>query len=177
MRSEPSTQARARGIRLAVFDVDGILTDGTLYLSDGGEEMKAFNTRDGHGLKMLQQSGVTLALLSARRSPCVENRARDLGISHTLLGVGRKQDGFAELLAKLGLEAHCASYMGDDVIDLPVLRRCGLAATVPEAPELVRSHCHHVTQSPGGRGAVREFCELVMLAQGTLYGQLSRYLE
>jgi len=169
--------ARAREVRLAIFDVDGIMTDGTLYVTDSGEEMKGFHVRDGHGLKMLQGSGVVLAILSGRRARCVEHRARDLGIDHVLQGVARKQEGFEALLRAVGVDPQQASYMGDDVIDLPVLRRCGLAATVPEAPALVRSHCHLVTSAGGGRGAVRELCERIMQAQGTLDAQLARHLD
>jgi 3-deoxy-D-manno-octulosonate 8-phosphate phosphatase (KDO 8-P phosphatase) len=167
---------RARAIRLAVFDVDGVLTDGTLYYSDAGEETKAFNVRDGHGMKMLQASGVRLAIITSRSSRCVELRARNLGIDFLYQGVSEKGAAFGELLAKLALPASAASYMGDDVIDLPVLRACGLAMTVPDAPALVRRHSHFVTIAHGGRGAVREACELIMHAQGTLKAQLSSYL-
>jgi 3-deoxy-D-manno-octulosonate 8-phosphate phosphatase (KDO 8-P phosphatase) len=130
----PGIEAKARAVRLAIFDVDGIMTDGTLWITDSGEEFKGFNTRDGHGLKMLQESGITLAILSGRRSRCVENRARDLGIAHVLQGISRKQEGFDLLLRAVGVEASQTAYMGDDLVDLPVLRRCGLSATVPEAP-------------------------------------------
>jgi 3-deoxy-D-manno-octulosonate 8-phosphate phosphatase (KDO 8-P phosphatase) len=172
----PGIEAKARAVRLAIFDVDGIMTDGTLWITDSGEEFKGFNTRDGHGLKMLQESGITLAILSGRRSRCVENRARDLGIAHVLQGISRKQEGFDLLLRAVGVEASQTAYMGDDLVDLPVLRRCGLSATVPEAPDLVRRHADHVTVAAGGRGAVREFCELIMRLQGTLEAQWSQYL-
>ena len=168
---------RARGIRLAAFDVDGVLTDGTLYYSDAGEEMKAFNVRDGHGMKMLQSSGVRLAIITSRSSRCVELRARNLAIDYLYQGVADKHAAFAELLGKLALPAAAASYMGDDVIDLPVLRACGLAITVPDAPALVRRHSHYVTLAPGGRGAVREACEFIMHAQGTFGAQLAPYLD
>lgn len=167
---------RAHRIRLAIFDVDGVLTDGALYYSDTGEELKAFNVRDGHGLKMLQSTGVTLAILTSRRSNCVELRARNLGIDLLHQGVSDKRTAFEDMLRGLALAPEAACYMGDDVIDLPVLRRCGLAVTVPEAPALVRQHAHYVTVAAGGRGAVREACELVMRAQRTLDAQLSHYL-
>jgi 3-deoxy-D-manno-octulosonate 8-phosphate phosphatase (KDO 8-P phosphatase) len=167
---------RARHIRLAIFDVDGVLTDGTLYYSGAGEELKAFNVRDGHGMKMLQASGVTLAIITSRTSRGVGLRAQDLGIDLLYEGAADKTAAFDELLGKLGLAADAASYMGDDLIDLPLLRRCGLAFTVPEAPLLVRRHAHHVTAAGGGRGAVREACEFIMHAQGSLETQLARHL-
>jgi 3-deoxy-D-manno-octulosonate 8-phosphate phosphatase (KDO 8-P phosphatase) len=162
---------KARRIRLAIFDVDGVLSDGTLYYSDAGEELKAFNVRDGHGMKMLQASGIRLAIITSRTSRSVELRARNLGIDFLYQGATEKSAAFDELLRKLGLGAQAASYMGDDVIDLPVLRRCGLAVTVPEAPVLVRRHAHYVTSVRGGRGAVREICEVILHAQGALRAQ------
>lgn len=168
---------KAKRIRLAIFDVDGVLTDGSLYFTDSGEELKAFNVRDGHGMKMLQNSGVRLAILTSRRSRCVEQRAKNLGIDLLYQGVSDKLVKFRELLSELGLDAAATAYMGDDVIDLPVLRCCGLALTVPEAPAIVKAHAHYVSRAPGGRGAVREVCELMLQAQGTLEAQISPYLE
>ncbi len=168
---------KARRVRLAAFDVDGVLTDGTLYLTDGGEEIKAFNSQDGHGLKMLRESGVELAIITGRSSRSVQLRAKNLGIELLYQGVEDKARAFAELLAARGLDAAATAYMGDDVIDLPVLTRCGLALAVPEAPLLVRQHAHYVTRAGGGRGAVREACELIMHAQGTLDARLRAYLE
>lgn len=167
---------RARAIRLAAFDVDGVLTDGLLYYNDAGEEMKAFHVQDGHGIKMLQESGVAVAIITSRNSALVAHRARNLGISHLYQGVENKRDAMETLLLRLNLDWAAASYMGDDVIDLPVLRRCGFAASVPEAPALVRQHAHYVTRTGGGRGAVREFAELVLHAQGSLNAALARYL-
>jgi 3-deoxy-D-manno-octulosonate 8-phosphate phosphatase (KDO 8-P phosphatase) len=171
-----STVERAKRIRVAAFDVDGVLTDGRLYYTDGGEEIKAFHVQDGHGLKMLQESGVTVAIITSRTSRVVANRARDLGLEHLYQGVANKLQAMNELLSRLGVDMQAASYMGDDVIDLPVLTRCGLAASVPEAPALVRKHAHYVTQSRGGRGAVREFAEFMMHAQGSLDARLAPYL-
>ncbi len=168
---------KARRVRLAAFDVDGVLTDGTLYLTDGGEEIKAFNSQDGHGLKMLRESGVELAIITGRSSRSVQLRAKNLGIELLYQGVEDKARAFAELLAARGLDAAATAYMGDDVVDLPVLTRCGLALAVPEAPLLVRQHAHYVTRAGGGRGAVREACELIMHAQGTLDARLRAYLE
>jgi len=167
---------RARRVRVAAFDVDGILTDGRLYYTDGGEEIKAFNVQDGHGIRMLSDSGVAVAIITSRSSRLVENRARDLGIEFLYQGVANKLDTMNLLLKRLGVELAAASYVGDDVIDLPVLRRCGFAASVPEAPAIVRQHAHYVTSARGGRGAVREFAEFVMHAQGTLDARMAGYL-
>jgi len=168
--------ARARRVRLAIFDVDGVLTDGTVHLSSRGEEVKAFNILDGLGLKMLGESGVKLALLSGRKSPIVALRAKELGITHVLQGIGDKLAAYEKLLARLRLAPAETAFMGDDLPDVPVLCRCGLALSVPNAPRFVRDRAHHVTERAGGRGAVREACELVMEAQGTLGPRLQAYL-
>ena len=173
----PDTTDRAKRIRLAIFDVDGVLTDGSLYFTDSGEEMKVFNVRDGHGMKMLQETGVRLAIITSRTSRCVEARAKNLGIDLLYQGVSKKLTAFQELLARLGLEAEAAFYMGDDVIDLPVMRRCGLAATVTDAPAVVKTHAHYVSRARGGQGAAREACEMIMHAQGTLEARIAPYLE
>ena len=167
---------RAKRIRVAAFDVDGILTDGRLYYTDSGEEIKAFNAQDGHGIKMLAECGVVVAIITSRTSRVVEKRARDLGIEFLYQGVANKLDTMNHLLKHLGHDMQAASYMGDDVIDLPVLRRCALAVSVPEAPAIVRQYAHYVTRLPGGGGAVREFTELLMQSQGTLDARLAQYL-
>jgi len=167
---------RVRRLKLMIFDVDGVLTDGTLYFSESGAELKAFNARDGHGLKMLRDSGVEVAILSARRSRAVEVRAAELGITLVEQGAGDKSTAFESLLGRARASAAAAGYMGDDWVDLPVLARCGFAASVPEAPELVRERVHHVTRAPGGRGAAREVCELIMRAQDTLEQVIARQL-
>jgi 3-deoxy-D-manno-octulosonate 8-phosphate phosphatase (KDO 8-P phosphatase) len=168
---------RARNIRLAAFDVDGVLTDGTLYYSDSGEEIKAFNVQDGHGMKMLKDSGVTLAIISSRRSGALEARARNLGIELLFQGVPDKLTAFQELLDRSGVAAAACAYAGDDLVDLPVLKRCGLAVSVPDAPAIVRRHAHYVTRAAGGRGAVRELSELILHAQGKLAARLAEYSE
>ena len=172
----PLTQ-QIKPLRLVVFDVDGILTDGGLYISDSGEEFKRFNSLDGHGLKMLRTSGMELAIITGRTSKCVELRARNLGITRVYQGVENKLAAMQSLLADLKLAPEAAAFMGDDVVDLPVMRRVGLALSVPGAPQLVRDHAHYVTQREAGYGAVREACELIMTAQGTLQGQLAPYLK
>jgi len=164
--------AKARAIRLMIFDVDGVLTDGSLYLSDSGEEIKAFNSHDGHGIRMLRESGVELAIVTGRTSRSVELRAGNLGIELLYQGVADKARVYAELLLARKIDAGATAYMGDDLVDLQVLRRCGLALTVPEAPLAVKQYADYVTRAPGGRGAAREACELIMHAQGTLARQL-----
>ena len=131
---------RIQAIRLIAFDVDGILTDGGLYLTDSGEEFKRFNSLDGHGLKMLKASGVELAIITGRTSLCVELRAKNLGITRLYQGVEDKWGTMQKLLAELNLAPQAAAYMGDDVVDLPVMRRMGFSITVPNAPQVVRDH-------------------------------------
>lgn len=168
---------KIKPIRLVAFDVDGVLTDGGLYLADSGEEFKRFNSLDGHGLKMLRTSGVELAIITGRKSKCVELRAKNLGIKHLYQGVDDKWEAMQSLLSELNLQPEVSAFMGDDVIDLPVMRRVGLALSVPAAPQLVRDHARYVSQREGGHGAVREVCELIMAAQGTLATQLAPYLK
>ncbi len=160
--------ARARRVRLAIFDVDGVLTDGALVFSGSGEELKVFNVLDGHGMKLLQASGVALAVITSRASRAVEERMRNLGIDLLFQGAQEKLPAFNQLIERQGIGMEAASFIGDDLQDLPVLKRCGFAATVPDAPAPVRRHAHYVTRARGGRGAVRELCELIMHAQGTL---------
>jgi 3-deoxy-D-manno-octulosonate 8-phosphate phosphatase (KDO 8-P phosphatase) len=167
---------RARNVRLMAFDVDGVLTDGTLYIATSGEEFKAFNILDGHGLRMLRDGGVQLAILSGRESPAVVRRAQELGIDHVHQGLKEKLPAFKALCARSGVTAEQCGFVGDDYPDLPVLLRCGFAASVPGAPEAVRSRVHYVTRAAGGRGAVRELCEFVLDAQGRLDRALGRYL-
>jgi 3-deoxy-D-manno-octulosonate 8-phosphate phosphatase (KDO 8-P phosphatase) len=159
---------RARRLRLAIFDVDGVMTDGTLYIGPEGEQVKAFNILDGHGLKMLQAAGVATAIISGRNSQAVAWRARELGIAHVAQGVGDKVAEFERLRAALGAEPDECAFMGDDIPDLAVMRLCGLAVSVPNGAETVRKAAHYVTQAAGGRGAVREFCDLVIAARAQL---------
>jgi 3-deoxy-D-manno-octulosonate 8-phosphate phosphatase (KDO 8-P phosphatase) len=169
--------SRAKLVRLMAFDVDGVMTAGGLYLSDSGEEFKRFNSLDGHGVKMLRASGVEVAIITGRTSRCVELRAQNLGIPHVYQGVERKLDAMVDLLNKLKLSRDAAAYMGDDVVDLCVMRQVGLSVCVPESPRLVRENSSYVTKRGGGHGAVREACELIMSAQGTLDTQLAQYLK
>ncbi|MGE0356787.1 MAG: KdsC family phosphatase [Burkholderiales bacterium] len=168
---------RARAVRLALFDVDGVLTDGRLYYGPSGEAMKAFHILDGHGLKMLARSGVATGLLSGRHSEATAARARELGIAHVILGADDKLAHFERLRGELGLEASQCAFVGDDLPDLPVLARCGLAVAVANAVPEVKALAHLVTRAAGGEGAVREACEFVMRAQETLEGAAGRLPE
>jgi len=168
---------RARRVRLLVLDVDGVLTDGRLYFTNAGEEIKAFHVRDGHGIKLLRGSGVRLAIITGRRSAAVERRAAELGIAHLVQGAEDKGEVLSRLLGELQLPPEAAAYMGDDVVDLPAMRRSGLALTVPDAPAIVKRHAHRVTRAAAGAGAVREACEFIMFAQGSLDAQLAAYLR
>jgi len=168
---------QAKQVRLMIFDVDGVMTDGRLYFNDAGEEMKAFNSLDGHGLKMLQNSGVKLAIITGRTSNLVLHRARNLGIEYVYQGAHDKRASFEELIREVGVNAEQCGYMGDDVIDLPVMRRVAFAAAVPDSPALVRQYAHYVTGCQGGAGAVREVCELIMQSQNTLDAALAPYLS
>jgi 3-deoxy-D-manno-octulosonate 8-phosphate phosphatase (KDO 8-P phosphatase) len=174
---DESVLARAARIKLAIFDVDGVLTDGQLHYGPNGEETKIFNALDGHGLRMLQDSGVELAIISGRSSHALARRAKDLRISQLFMGIAGKHEVFDQLLKGLSIESVEAAGLGDDIVDLPFLSRCGLAACVPAAPLYMRGHVHYVTQAEGGRGAVREFCELIMHAQGTFDAALRKLLE
>ena len=172
-----SLTERIKPLRLIAFDVDGVLTDGGLYLSDSGEEFKRFNSLDGHGLKMLKASGVELAIITGRTSHCVELRAKNLGITRLYQGVENKYAALQSLLSDLNFPPESTAFMGDDVIDLPAMRNVGVSFSVPDAPQCVRDRADYVSQRAGGHGAVREICELIMSAQGTLEAQLAPYLQ
>jgi 3-deoxy-D-manno-octulosonate 8-phosphate phosphatase (KDO 8-P phosphatase) len=167
---------RAKRVRLMLFDVDGVLTDGRLWYGPRGETLKAFGVLDGHGIKMLMHSGVEVALLSGRSSPAASARAAELGIRHALLGIEDKRAAFDKLLRSLGLAPADAGFMGDDVVDLPVMRRCAFACAPGSAQRVVLQHAHYVATAPAGAGAAREVCEFVMRAQGTLGAAVAKYL-
>ena len=159
-----------------IFDVDGVLTDGVLWYAGAGEELKAFHAFDGHGMKMLAAAGVPCALLSGRKSPAVARRADELGIGQVWQGVDDKLAAFQEISKKTRLDLGQIGFMGDELVDLPVLTRCGFACAPREAPLAVRSRVHYIAAAPAGRGAVREVCELVMRAQGSLERAVQGYL-
>ncbi len=168
---------KAAHIRLVIFDVDGVLTDGGLHFDEQGQENKVFHSRDGHGLKMLQQGGVELAIISGRRSEAVTHRMNGLGIHHVYQGQRDKLPAYRELLASLDVVPTQVAYVGDDVVDLPIMLRVGLAVAVADAHDLVKKHAHWQTTHPGGRGAARDVCELILEAQGKLDGLLAHYLD
>lgn len=167
---------RASSIKLAIFDVDGVLTDGRLYFMPDGTEFKSFNTLDGHGIKLLIASGVEVAIISGRNSPLVEKRAANLGIKHLIQGREDKLIALDELRQRVPVKMDEIAFLGDDLPDLPVMRRVGLGMAVATADPFVRDHAHGVTLAAGGMGAAREFCELIMRAQGTLDNARAPYL-
>ena len=168
---------RVNRIKLLILDVDGVMTDGRLIIGDDGQEYKRFHARDGLGLRMLQDSGVEIAIITGRTSSVVEHRAKELKINHLYQGRREKLPAYLSLCQTLSLDAEQTAYMGDDVIDLPVLMRAGLALTVSDAHALVLQNAHWVSQKPGGSGAVREACEMIMHCQQTLEQQLQQYVN
>ncbi len=167
---------KAAQVRLVIFDVDGVLTDGRLYLGDDGNEFKAFHTKDGHGMKMLLNQGVEIAIISARRSAAVERRMAGLGVRHVFMGIEDKRVAYQSIVADLGLRAEQIAYVGDDLVDLPVMNRVGLAIAVQDADSFVKRHAHWQTPSAGGHGAVREVCELLLEAQGSLEVERAKFV-
>lgn len=168
--------SKAAGIVLMGFDVDGVLTDGTLYFSSQGDEIKAFSSLDGHGIKMLQRAGIEVAIISGRSSRALELRAKNLGIAELHMGIADKRALLTQLAARRGIELAQAGYMGDDVVDLPVLKACGFSATVADAHHEVLSRVDYVAARGGGRGAVREVCDLMLRAQGKWDAAMAEYL-
>jgi 3-deoxy-D-manno-octulosonate 8-phosphate phosphatase (KDO 8-P phosphatase) len=168
--------AKAAQIKLVVFDVDGVLTDGSLFVGDDGQEYKAFHSRDGLGMKLLRKSGVDIGIITARTSEVVKHRMENLDIQHVYQGRLDKLPALEELLAKLGLSFEQTAYVGDDIVDLPVMRQVGLAIAVQDAHPLAKQHAHWQTPHGGGRGAARDVCELIMEAQNTLDTQLESFL-
>lgn len=156
---------RAARVRLVVFDVDGVFTDGRLYYSATGEELKVFHVHDGQGVKRLLKHGVAVAVISGRESAAVARRMQDLGVAHVFQGDEQKLPIFERLLKKLGLAADEVACVGDDLPDLPLLERAGLAVAVPNALDAVKARAQHVTRATGGNGAVREICDLILAAQ------------
>ncbi len=168
--------AKAARIRLIALDVDGIMSDGKIYFSASGDELKAFNILDGLGLKQLMAAGIAVAVITGRCSPLTEKRMTDLGIPHLLQGREDKRTALLEIVDQMGIPATDIAYMGDDLPDLPALRYAGLGITVPNAYWLVREHADYCTLSVGGAGAVREACDLILSAQNKLDQALAPYL-
>ena len=157
---------KARALELMVFDVDGVLTDGSLWFTDSGEAFKRFHALDGHGIKLLQKAGLHIAIISGRQSAAVSRRAAELQITAVYQGIADKLPCFDALLSQLGLQRSQAGFMGDDVIDLGIMSRCGFAASVCEAPAVVQAHADWVATRPAGGGAVRQLCDFLLQARG-----------
>ncbi len=168
---------RAKKIKLMILDVDGVLTDGGLRYGAEGELIKTFNALDGHGIKLLQEYGVQVGIISARNSAIVARRAADLGIQQVKQGIHDKRLAFEELVQELKLSAEQCGFMGDDVIDLPVITRVGFAASVPNGHPEVQARAHYVAQARGGHGAVREVCDFILRAQNNYEAALASYLK
>lgn len=171
------TEALAQKIKLIIFDVDGVLTDGGLYFSDEGVEFKRFNSLDGLGIKILKDNGIEPAVITARSSKTVEHRMQNLGIEHYYQGQDDKAVAFTRLLNTLSLNAAEVAYVGDDIIDLPVMSKVGLAIAVSNAHDLVKENAHLVTTKAGGNGAVREVCDFLLKAQGKFELAMQPYLK
>ncbi len=167
---------RFKNIKLLVLDVDGVMTNGGLTIGDDGQEYKTFHSHDGLGMKLLKATGVEMAIITGRTSNVVKKRAESTGVAHFYQGAEDKLVAFNDLVAKSGLQADQCAFMGDDVVDLPPMLKCGLALAVPDSPALVLKHAHYITAKAGGHGAVREICELIMQAQGTFDGQMAQFL-
>jgi 3-deoxy-D-manno-octulosonate 8-phosphate phosphatase (KDO 8-P phosphatase) len=168
----PELLLKAKGIKVVFFDVDGVLTDGGLYFTEAGETLKRFHTLDGHGLKLLQRGGITPAVISGRDSEPLRLRLQALGIAHAQLGTENKRPAAEQMLAALELSWQDAAAMGDDWPDLALMQRAALACATPNAHLEVRALAHHVTQAAGGAGAVRELCDLLLVASGKYAGLL-----
>ncbi|MDI1298330.1 HAD family hydrolase [Methylotenera sp.] len=168
--------ARFKNIKLLVLDVDGVMTNGGLTIGDDGQEYKTFHAHDGLGMKLLKASGVEMAIITGRTSNVVKKRAESTGVAHFYQGAEDKLAAFNDLVSKSGLQANQCAFMGDDVVDLPPMLKCGLALAVPDSPALVLKYAHYVTAKSGGQGAVREVCELIMQAQGTFDAQMAQFL-
>lgn len=172
---EPQLLLKAQGIRVAFFDVDGVLTDGSLLYSESGETLKQFNTLDGHGLKLLQQTGIVPVVITGRDSKPLRTRLTALGIAHAVFGTETKLPAAEQKLAELGLNWQQAAAMGDDWPDLPVMRRCAFSCAPANAHTEVRHQANYVTHAQGGHGAAREFCDVLMVASGRYVDLFSHY--
>lgn len=168
---------KAKKIKLVIFDIDGVLTDGSLFIGDDGQEYKAFNSKDGHGLRMLMDGGIEVAIITGRQSEVVNHRANDLGITHIYQGKREKLPAFLELLEATKYTADEVAYVGDDVVDLPVMCKVGLSICVNNGHDFVKKHAHWITNANGGQGAGREVCELLLAANDKLDSMLESYLK
>ncbi|NOV32347.1 3-deoxy-manno-octulosonate-8-phosphatase KdsC [Methylomonas sp. ZR1] len=172
----PQLLSAVKRLKLLILDVDGVLTDGRLFFDDNGKEYKCFHARDGHGIKLLRQTGVEVAVISGRKSNSVALRMQSLGVELVYQGHENKRAAFAEILQRLVLTPEQVAYIGDDILDLPVMRQVGFAVAVQDANFVLKNYAHWQTQTAGGLGAVREVCDLIMQVQGNFDSVLQTYL-
>ncbi len=172
----PKVMGLAAKVKLLLFDVDGVLTDGRLVIGDDGLEFKAFNSRDGHGIKMLQRNGISVGIITGRTSDVVKHRVKDLKIKHVYQGCKEKLPVYQKLIKKLKLKPEQTAFVGDDVVDLPIMLQVGVAVAVQNAHPLAKQHAHWITPSIGGYGAAREACEMILHAHGVYHSEIQRYL-
>ncbi|CAD6872932.1 3-deoxy-manno-octulosonate-8-phosphatase KdsC [Methylomonas fluvii] len=172
----PQLLSVVKQLKLLILDVDGVLTDGRLFFDDNGKEYKCFHARDGHGIKLLRQTGVEVAVISGRKSNSVGLRMQSLGVELVYQGQENKRAAFAEILQRLALTPEQVGYIGDDILDLPVMRQVGFAVAVQDANFVLKNYAHWQTQAAGGLGAVREVCDLIMQVQGNFDSVLQTYL-
>jgi 3-deoxy-D-manno-octulosonate 8-phosphate phosphatase (KDO 8-P phosphatase) len=170
-----SFQSKLKKIKMLILDVDGVLTDGYVIIDDNGHESKHFNVRDGHGLKMIQRCGIKVALLTGRQSLVVKHRARELEIKEVYQKVFNKKEVLAKILKKNKLKAEEVAFVGDDIVDIPVLKAAGFSAAVADAYEVVKKSVDYITKNNGGHGAVREICDMLLQAQGKWPEVAARY--
>ncbi len=169
--------AKAKKLKLLILDVDGVLTDGRLFFDDKGKEYKCFHARDGHGIKLLRQTGVEVAVISGRKSNSVALRMKSLGVEYVYQGHENKIAAFNEIIQSLSIQPEQAAHVGDDLLDLPIMKRVGLSIAVNDANEPVKEYADWCTKTPGGRGAVREICDFIMQSQGTFEGVLKSFMQ
>mgnify|MGYP000745248148 FL=1 len=168
---------KAKKLKLLILDVDGVLTDGRLFFDDNGKEYKTFHARDGHGIKLLRQTGVEVAVISGRKSNSVALRMKSLGVELVYQGHENKIAAFNEIIESLSIDSEQAAHVGDDLLDLPVMTRVGLSIAVNDANDAVKEYADWCTLTSGGLGAVREVCDFIMQAQGTFDGVLKSYMQ
>jgi 3-deoxy-D-manno-octulosonate 8-phosphate phosphatase (KDO 8-P phosphatase) len=160
---------KAQSIKLVLFDVDGVFSDGRIYLGNHGEELKAFHTRDGYGIKALLAANISVAVITGRKSELVAHRMAQLGVPYIYQGCSNKLEPYAQLISALNISHSHVAYLGDDLVDLPVMQTCGLSAAVNDAHPWLRQHAQFITQSKGGFGAVRELCDVILISQGLFF--------
>jgi len=168
---------KAKKLKLLILDVDGVLTDGRLFFDDKGKEYKCFHARDGHGIKLLRQTGVEVAVISGRKSNSVALRMKSLGVDYVYQGHENKVAAFNEIIKSLSIQPEQAAHAGDDLLDIPIMKRVGLSIAVNDANDAVKEYADWCTKTPGGQGAVREICDFIMQSQGTFESILKSYMQ